>query len=341
MIPIARVAKALKDSSWDLGIDDGFPGLICRYENGKEICSYYRFTEKDAEPLIFHRTFHGIREGYWEILEEFRHYYNFYQDSNKFLFIDDNGDAHEAIIIEANIIRIKGEYLKEFLAAKQMYLALFFDYNRFSNKTLAEQGMREYRKNVSTVKWCYTTGARDAEFLGDNIKSQGWLMGKKLISGKKDFQPTLTKIRKYEKFIIGTDKNDKAITFTCNEEKLSNYFGKNKGAPHYLTPVFFKKEVLSKYYGEPSKYSVEDGYISCANLWTLRIDNNHPEHVCVFLGDLGHLELNEQVYWKHFNIAKKGKLSHTAWTRDFEAQFADPEKADLFFKYRFSVFETN
>lgn len=53
--------------------------------------------------------------------------------------------------------------------------------------------------------------------------------------------------------------------------------------------MFYRKDVLVKYYGDPTKYSVEDGSIFCASRWSLRIDDNHLGYVVVFLGDLGHL----------------------------------------------------
>lgn len=343
LIPIVDAEKTLKDPSWDLSIGSGFPGFVYHYENGKEIGSYCRFSDRGVEPLVFWRSFHYIREGYWEILEEFRHYFNFYEDkkNSKFLFIDDNGDEHEAILIEKDNIKIKSKYLKEFLSAKRMHLAIFFDFNRYSTKTLAEQGIEEYHRNIKRKNYCCSIGAGDWESFDKSTKSQGWLMGKKLIHGLKNFKPRLInkENRKYEKFIIGFDNNGKEVTYTCNEDKLSNFFGKNKGAPNYLTPVFFKKDVLTKYYSQPNKYFVSDGCLTCAGLWSLRMDNNHPDHIIVFLGDLGHLAYREQLYWKHYNIAKKGKMSYTAWTRDFEAKFADPEKSDLFFKQRFAAFQ--
>jgi hypothetical protein len=343
LIPSSDAKEALNDPTWDLSIGSGFPCVGYHYENGQEVWSYYRFSDRDVEPLVFWRNFHNIKDAYWEISEEFRHYFNLYEDkkNNKFLFIDDNGDEQEVVIIEKDNIRIRSKYLKEFLAVKKMDLTLFFDYNRFSTETMAEQGMKEYSRHVKRRNWCYSIGARDWTHFDDKTKSQGWLMGKKLIHGLTNFRPRLIdrKDRKYEKFIIGLDKNGKEITFTCNEDKLPNFFGKNKGAPNYLTPVFFKKEVLAKYYHEPTKYAVYDGCLFCGGLWSLRMDNNHPEHVVVFLGDLGHLTYREQVYWKHYNIAKKGKLSYTAWMRDFKAEFADPEQSDLFLKQRFTDFQ--
>ena len=35
------------------------------------------------------------------------------------------------------------------------------------------------------------------------------------------------------------DENGKEIRHTCNPSCLSNYFGANPTAPHYLTPVYF------------------------------------------------------------------------------------------------------
>ena len=65
--------------------------------------------------------------------------------------------------------------------------------------------------------------------------------------------------------------------------KVANYFGANKGAPDDLTPVCFRKEVLNDYYAQPEKYTVSDGYLTGGSLWSLYIDNNHPEAVMVFL----------------------------------------------------------
>ena len=80
---------------------------------------------------------------------------------------------------------------------------------------------------------------------------------------------------KYVDFVIGVDDNGAEITHTCDEAALSNYFGKNPGAPHYLTPAFFRKALLNKYYANPTEDIVEDGGVSRVGNWSLRVDNNH------------------------------------------------------------------
>lgn len=341
LIPNSRVRGVLQNSSWDLSIGSGLPGFVFRFKNGKEVATYHRFSYEGVEPFAIWRSFCEIKEGYWEISEEFRHYFKLYDDrrKGKLFLIADNGDENEVVIIEKDNIRVKMKLIKEFLAVKKMHLAIFFDFVLYSTKTLAEQNMKEYRTEVSEDNYCFSIGASDCCGFGDGLSSMGWLMGKKLLKGLDNFQPKLRgkDNRKYEEFIIDIDSNGDPVRFTCDEDNLSNFFGKNEGAPNYFTPVFFKKEVLAKYYSQPNKYSVVDGAVMCGSLWTLRIDNNHPEHVMAFLGDLGHLAYNEQLYWKHFNIEKKGKMSYTAWARGFEAKFADPEKSDLFFKQRYQT----
>ena len=137
-------------------------------------------------------------------------------------------------------------------------------------------------------------------------------------------------------FIIEETADGEMISFSCNPEKLANNFGANPQAPNYLTPVFFKREVLQKYYNSPERYVVGDSMLSCGGYWSLAIDNNHEKIVIAYLGDLGRdLPEKERAYWKSFNIPPEGKLSETKIRRDFMAEFCDPEGKDLLFKQRY------
>ncbi len=344
LIPNEKIEKSLSNFSWDVTIGHGLPGFSFHVDNGKEIGTYYRYSDDGVEPLVIRRSFCGMKDGYCEISEEFRHYFNLYEDkrNNKFLRIDDNGDDEDVILISENEIKIKIRLIKEFLAVKKMHLALFFSFDRFSENSIEELGIKEYHECKKGEDFIYSIGARNIDFLTDeNKKSQGWLLGKKMIAGLKDFEPKLfgSEEEKFVDFIIGIDENGQEIAHTCNEDKLANLFGKNQGSPQFLTPIFFRKDVLTKYYSQPEKYSVSDGCLACGGLWSLHLDNNHPDHVMVFLGDLGFLSYKEQLYWKGFNVATKGKISHTAWKRSIEGEFTDPEKNDLFFKQQYIVFQ--
>jgi hypothetical protein len=125
--------------------------------------------------------------------------------------------------------------------------------------------------------------------------------------------------------------------FTSNPELLSNDFGANPEAPHYLTPVFFKKEVMQKYYRSPSEYEVCDSSLSRRGGWNLRFDNNLVDCVSVFLGDLGRgLPENEQKYWATFNIIPDGRqISETNIQRNLMGNFFVPESPEHKFKNEF------
>jgi hypothetical protein len=148
---------------------------------------------------------------------------------------------------------------------------------------------------------------------------------------------------KFEKFSFLNDLG-KEIKFNCDNSKLANNFGANSHAPHFLTPIFFKKEVLDKYYNHSSKYSVKDGYLfykneEGINMWGMPIDNNQQDCVMVYLGDLDKIPFEEQQHWKLNNLLKKeGKISETSFKRDFKAEACSPEEPVLFFKGKFSSF---
>jgi hypothetical protein len=65
------------------------------------------------------------------------------------------------------------------------------------------------------------------------------------------------------------------------------------------------------------------------------MDNNLSDHVVVYLGDLGSLAYEEQLYWKSFNVPPAGnRTSTTNFRRAFLAEFSDPTSQDLVFKQR-------
>lgn len=336
--------RSLEQASWDIRIGDGAPGFVTTFRNGKQKTQYMRSSDEGIEPLVIKRHFHSIRPGYWEVSEDFRLYFNLFEDrvNRKFVQIDDNGDEHDAILISDTEIKVKTLLIRQYLTARKMKLAIFFDYSRFSGKTLEELSIKKHAseersedRNISIAAGPWRGFSND-----ENKRSHARALGKRLISGDASFRPRKVgerPERKHIDFIIGIDEEGKEILHTSDEAKLSNYFGANPGEPHYLTPVFFRKEVLSKYYSRPEKYTVNDGHLTCGGLWSLYIDNNHPESVMVFLGDLGHLSHTEQMYWRGFNLSS-GKMSHIAFRRSILGQFTDPDSADLYFKQKFSVF---
>ena len=244
-------------------------------------------------------------------------------------------------------VLVRSDELRKFLYDQGCYLKLW-GYVRRHSKNNLEKGRYDFKDYVKKLNQgqdylthyeiCATN--HDKSFL-PNKTSQF-----KSISQFRFFH--LIKGIEYEKY--GQDEyeefefysNEKKVIFTCNQSELSNQFGKNEGNPKFLTPVFFKRIVLKKYYDSPH-YKVEDGRLSQDGNWGLTIDINTPrDYIGVYLGDLAELPYKEQQYFKSFNICDPDyKMSYTNYQRSFMVKFEPPSDPALIFqeKYRLSLEE--
>lgn len=346
LIPVAHVPDCLHDNGWDIGLTDGKPSVWTHYSGGKVSGTvYYPFGNEDGiELLVICREFHGIREGFFELSQEFRLYFNLYPDParRRFLHFNRDGDESEAARYTDDVFEIRTDLLLRFCAVKQMALGIFVDSFRNSSHTLQELGLAETRAPVSGGSFIYNVAfVPDTFSLEKKFKSVGGVMGKKyILPGLIPTEDGDENAEMYQEFIIDSEAHGQLIKHTCDPGKLADYFGKNPDAPNYLTPVFFRTEVLSKYYADPQRYSVEDGYLRCGGLWGMQMDNDHPDYVVAWLGDLGRdLSETERNYWLSFNITPAGrKISETNFKRAFLAEPTDPKKPDLVFKHEYHRF---
>ncbi|WP_144034003.1 hypothetical protein SPSIL_050180 [Sporomusa silvacetica DSM 10669] len=318
--------------------------MSTHYDGDEESVTYHRQgSDSGIEPLVYLRSFHDIRHSYVEISEEFRLFHNLYYDkkNDKYVLITDSGDEEDAIIVEGKSVKIRLKLLKQYLAIRQMHLAIYFEMMTYSEKSLEELGVNAGSKQNRTTNLCYDLIFRDAEELisTKGCKAFSRLIGKKLIGGMPREKCGIWPYEaegEYVDFIIGVDDNGDNITHTSDPEVLATYFDSKGGAYHYLTPVFFSRDVLTKYYANPDKFTVEDGHLWCKGLWGLRMDNNHEKYIIVYLGDLGNeLSIKEQRYWKSFNVPPEGYISEVNFRRSFLAEWTNPQQSDLVFKSTF------
>lgn len=331
LIPNTYVETSLSQTSWDFRLENLYPVCVTNQSQGSEEVAYLRFGNwHEIEPFVIHRSFDGIRDPYNEILEEFRHFHRLYHDfdKNQLLKFDQRGDEIVVAKIETNKVEVRLKQVRQFLAVKQMHLGIYLDLKRYS-RLLPNDFPNKLEHKEDLTYYQFLTEKFIPE---DKHKSFSYLLGKKLISpfplNRCGIWPFEEKEEEYINFIIGQDENGDSIQYSCNPD-----------APHYLTPVFFRREVLTKYYAHPERYSVKDGFLSCQGLWGLKLDNNHSEYIIVFLGDLGRdLPSDERLYWRSYNIPPEGKMSQTNLKRSFQLEFADAEQIDLIFKHRFVRF---
>ncbi len=341
LVPSGKVEECLGYIEWDVRHGDGLPGAVQHYRGEETITEYCRFGDNTGfEPLVIDRGFHGIRPDYLELSEEFRLFHRLFHDrkQDRYYKIDDSGTEHLVAIVEPHRVQIRLKEIRQFLAIKEMHLAIQFDCREHSQHSLEELGLKAGGEDKRDGLLCWGLHFGDGDGI-TSFKSFSRLLGKRLIpplpKEKSDFwgfaeeQP-----RQYVDFIIGTDDDGNEMMHTSDPDHLANYFGANPGSPHYLTPVHFRKEVLDKYYQQSGKYSVEDAILRCGYLWSMYMDNHHDDKVCAWLGDLGRdLPYEEQLHWRSYNIAPVGGMSKTFFSRQILCQFTDSDRPEHEFSW--------
>lgn len=343
LIPSSQVDRALSTPAWNLMHGQGIPGAVEYNERGEKRVRYLRYGDDGGiEPLIIDRDFSGMRDDYKEISEEFRLFHRLYHDRklDQYIKIDDAGNEHMVALVEPNRIQIRLKEIRQFLSIKEMHLSIQFDCCERSEHSLEELGLKKGGGAQNETLMCW------GHYYGDSLglsshRSLNRLLGKRLITplpkSKSGFWGFSEKPKKKcVEFIIDIDESGEEITYTSDPDDLANYFGANPDAPHYLTPVHFRKQVLDKYYQQPSKYAVEDSILRCGYLWSMDLDNHHDDKVCAWLGDLGRdLPYEEQLHWRSYNIPPEGDVSKTYFKRQILAEFTDSDRPEHLFRQRY------
>ena len=345
--------RLLSKSDWDVRLKFGKPFF---YSYGGEKVAHYDpglDTEIDGikfRPFVIHREFHGFVPNTFELVQNFILYHEAFlvTEKSEYQRIDDEGDIHPIVRIKQEdnnrLVLIDAHHLKDYLSANQCYLVRYHEHCRWAVEDISAHIKGQFAS--------YTLGDKVSRFElwlrtvipWNGYKSASRLLGKDLVfpysepDKRHTWFATGEREEKFATFIIGRDKQGKDVESTCNEDELSNY-STDRGTPHFLTPVFFKREVLYKYYQEPSRYRVGDSGVGCLDLWHLPIDITKEELVQVWLGDLGRIPYKEQLHWRQFNVAPKGTITRHRWLRDFMAEFADPADDPIYY-FRVAFEET-
>lgn len=319
LIPNNYVNQALSKTTWDLMCEGGMPSPT-RHGDGR--VEYYRFgDDTGVEPLVIHREFYGMRKNYLELSEEFRLFHNLYHDTkaNNYIKFDDFGGETIIASVEKNRVQIRLMDILQYASIKEMHFSIQFDYREDSTMHLDEFSLKDgdsEEHSQELVTWRLDYGI----FTHGKHRAFSRLLGKKLFppfpKGKSGIWGYSNEPKKqYMEFIIDVDEFGDEVRHSANPAQLDI-----PGGVPFLKAVHFKKQVLNKYYKEPSKYTVESGHLRCGSLWGLYIDNHHEDRVCVWLGDLGKtLSYPEQQYWASFNIPPKGGISEVYFKRQLMA----------------------
>lgn len=339
------IERLLSGNEWDIRLDFGKPIFYEEYNKEKNSIFYDSGTssiidEVEFRPFVIYREFHGYIPNTFEIIQNFILYHNvfFVPEKNEYQRIDEEtGEIHTVILVKESdnnfILMVDSSHLKDYLAANETYLVRYHDNIRWETEDVSTIIAGNF-KSIPVVgdSYNFELWIRTDIKKNDNISSSR-LHGKDIVTPytqpNRYHTHSFYEEKDFETYIIDIDEDGKNIESTCNDEMLSNYFT-DKGTANSLTDVYFKKDVLIKYYQKPKIYIVTTSDITCLDLWHIPIDITEEDLVQVWLKDLGRLPYKEQSYWKKYNVPPRGTITDHRWNTDFLGIPAIPRNNPIF-----------
>ena len=329
--------RIVSHREWDFTEVDGIPSFRINDE-GKEV--YCRNGNVlGFEPLIIKQEFHGVVPDSLLLSEEFRLLMNLWTDSTSrnFYMISDDGSKELVVRFNATRIEIRTPVLRCYQAIRQLDLVLFTDSQLYTRcfvpdalldnlncERLMDDNLGYIFRNVTKIT--YRPGVSNRSFL--LVKR---ILPPPSLDEKCGIWPREKKQDDYPKFIIREDENGNPVRYACNPDKI---FGSDLDV---LTPVFFKRDVLRRYYDDSELYSVSDRYLECVQKWGVRIDNSNSYVVSVYLGDIGRdIPSSHWSHWLSYNIPPIYSRSKSGIRCSFLEQFVGRDNPEHRFKDKYA-----
>lgn len=330
LAPVEYRERALSWADWDLGIGHGVPG----FKKCNHSVEYMRNCDGDIEPIVVRQEFHGIVPDSLLISQELVLLMELWRDpgSGNYYEIKDDGSREESIRFTERRVEIRTPLLRRYQAARQLDLLLFTGstVSIVTDEPLSSFSDLEIPESVHSVD--HVRCSRKIVESNDSWKKEiiSFLDVKKILPppprekcgvwpwNKDDSE-------KWGEFIIGEGGDGEQVRYTCEPGKLAER-GDNPDAPSCYTPVFFKPEVLKKYYDDTNLYTVTSDRLACGQKWDVEIHTDETDRVMVYLGDIGRfIPKTHHPHWRSYNIPPTRRMSMAAAQRDF---FNIPAEAD-------------
>ena len=278
-----------------------------------------------SRPFLVESTSHDYRPIEMEFVQAWTLYWNAWWDGDIMKRIDTDGTVFEIArrVRDIRNIRLEAEahHLKAFLAVAGAGLYRIHDHRRFSCSVASGSNSDVFSDRTGQFE--LIIGPIDFD---TPHESAGRLTGKDVVEPYSSLVgDPRTAPEGFERFIIGRDDGGR-------EQEASADEALNQ-AP-FLTPVYFRSEVLRKYLDAPQLYRLNNGTLTCLYLWSIQFDRRPDDLVQVYLGDLGRLPHIEQRHWRANNVPPPGTgISKERFLRDFEVQWTDPV-GDIAFDFK-------
>lgn len=264
-------------------------------------------------PFVINRDFQGYKPRTVELVQHFILYHNafFIPEKYEYHYVDTSGNILPVIRLKQEnndlIIWVDTHCLRDYLTALQCYLVRYHDHFRAVPENEKEPLDIDSESQILHNEDSHFLLALSSE---DKPKIRSRFLGKDLVF---PYPIAASEKERFISFVIGRDEHGKEVELTCDESNLS--------PKQFLTPIFFRKKVLDKYYQEPSRYRVNDTDIWCLSIWYLPISTTEEDLVQVWLGDLGRIPYEDQMHWRQWNLPPRGNIPEHRIKSDLLAEF--------------------
>jgi hypothetical protein len=322
------VKKLLTRADWEVESDFALPEFYTTSEDPNpryDAHSEVSVNGMEFRPFVFWRYFHGYTPAAFELLQSFVLYHEAFWDreAKEYRRLDAAGDLHVVARLtekgdEQIEWQIDSHHLKDYLAATSCYLVRYHGHMRWvgrditadiggKSKTIPQkEHMRRFELSLRTD--CPT----------QNYKSVAWLRGKDII------EPYPRPDERHIRSLTNSESPNDSVNFIVGRQADGKDVFLAPDGGEYLMPIFFKRQVLDKYYAEPKKFQVTEwSQVACLDLWGLPIDRSDEDLIQAWLGDLGRILYKEQLHWRESNVAPKGGITERRFRQDFCAEFVD------------------
>ena len=306
---------------WDVQLDSGYP-----YFGGCENIEFSlgnKFSNSNIgiESFMIYRTFHDLFPDTFVPVQNFILYHKLIYDDKSKSYIKPISVEPVIKYVNPEYVQVRTEYLKDYLAARNMILVRFHAHERQVNRSIKDIIRKERGSiKIKSDSHLYNIDVYPNIFAPEQ-KTYSKLFGKDIIKPydepkHPDYLYLTGKRKEYASFIYNIDDDGNPIEASCDVEEEPDKF---------LRPIHFKKDVLQKYYSNLRIYQVSDGALSHLDLWYIPYGQNECDLIVVWLGDLAKLPYEEQLHWRQHNTVPKGGIGRAFYKRQIMAEFAESD----------------
>ncbi len=304
----------------------GNPGIWAEGESDK-----IQFTlgqtrdDNQIKAHYFVRSYnpHGVNERRYLIAQSFIFYHELTERSRKYshIYVDELNDQ-EVICEELNPaaddgqfrVKINRHYLREYLGARKMGLAVWISIRRYAEleNDIDQIDKADGNRLLTVRKADWMSNSKHKIYTGELVIKTVIRPYSNISWSEKNWSHTRNKQK--VPMIIGIDEKTGELILSDNSTT-------------FLKSVFFKKEVLTKYIDD-ERSSVGTSSQSLGNIkyldqWHMVYGLNEYNRVVVWLGDLQERSYEEQTYWRHFNIPPEGSIGDDFYKTQIMGQWAE------------------